>query len=178
MNEFLDYIASLNPNYNLEGIKKAYETAEKMHKGQLRKSGEPYIIHPVETAKILAGLGMDEQTIIAGLLHDVVEDTEYTEEQLKAEFGEEVALLVDGVTKLGNLVFETKEDAQAENLRKMFLAMSKDIRVLIIKLADRLHNMRTINYMSPEKIREKSKETLEIYAVSYTHPTLPTNSLV
>ncbi len=164
MNEFLDYIASLNPNYNLEGIKKAYETAEKMHKGQLRKSGEPYIIHPVETAKILAGLGMDEQTIIAGLLHDVVEDTEYTEEQLKAEFGEEVALLVDGVTKLGNLVFETKEDAQAENLRKMFLAMSKDIRVLIIKLADRLHNMRTINYMSPEKIREKSKETLEIYA--------------
>ena len=164
MNEFLDYIASLNPNYDLEGIKKAYETAEKMHKGQFRKSGEPYIIHPVETAKILAGLGMDEQTIIAGLLHDVVEDTEYTEEQLKAEFGEEVALLVDGVTKLGNLVFETKEDAQAENLRKMFLAMSKDIRVLIIKLADRLHNMRTINYMSPEKIREKSKETLEIYA--------------
>ena len=164
MNEFLDYIASLNPNYDLEGIKKAYETAEKMHKGQFRKSGEPYIIHPVETAKILAGLGMDEQTIIAGLLHDVVEDTEYTEEQLKAEFGEEVALLVDGVTKLGNLVFETKEDAQAENLRKMFLAMSKDIRVLIIKLADRLHNMRTINYMSPEKIREKSKETMEIYA--------------
>ena len=164
MNEFLDYIASLNPNYDLEGIKKAYETAERMHKGQLRKSGEPYIIHPVETAKILAGLGMDEQTIIAGLLHDVVEDTDYTEEQLKEEFGEDVALLVDGVTKLGNLVFETKEDAQAENLRKMFLAMSKDIRVLIIKLADRLHNMRTINYMSPEKIREKSKETLEIYA--------------
>ena len=108
MNEFLDYIASLNPNYDLEGIKKAYETAEKMHKGQFRKSGEPYIIHPVETAKILAGLGMDEQTIIAGLLHDVVEDTEYTEEQLKAEFGEEVALLVDGVTKLGNLVLKQK----------------------------------------------------------------------
>ena len=164
MNEFLEYIASLNPNYDLEGIKKAYETAEKMHEGQLRKSGEPYIVHPVETAKILAALGMDDQTIIAGLLHDVVEDTEYTEEQLKADFGEEVALLVDGVTKLGNLVFETKEDAQAENLRKMFLAMSKDIRVLIIKLADRLHNMRTINYMSPAKIKEKSKETLEIYA--------------
>lgn len=164
MNEFLAYIASLNPNYDLEGIKKAYETAERMHRGQLRKSGEPYIIHPVETAKILARLGMDEQTIIAGLLHDVVEDTEYTEEQLKEEFGEDVALLVDGVTKLGNLVYETKEDAQAENLRKMFLAMSKDIRVLIIKLADRLHNMRTINYMSPKKIEEKSKETLEIYA--------------
>ncbi len=164
MNEFLDYIASLNPNYDLEGIKKAYELAEKMHAGQLRKSGEPYIIHPVETAKILAELGMDEQTIIAGLLHDVVEDTEYTEEEMTKEFGSEVTLLVDGVTKLGNLVFETKEDAQAENLRKMFLAMSKDIRVLIIKLADRLHNMRTINYMSPEKIKEKSKETLEIYA--------------
>ena len=164
MNEFLAYIESLNPNYDLEGIKKAYETAERMHKGQLRKSGEPYIIHPVETAKILARLGMDEQTIIAGLLHDVVEDTEYTEEQLKEEFGEDVALLVDGVTKLGSLVYETKEDAQAENLRKMFLAMSKDIRVLIIKLADRLHNMRTINYMSPEKIKEKSNETLEIYA--------------
>ncbi len=164
MNEFLDYIRSLNPNYELEGIKKAYELAAKMHDGQLRKSGEPYIIHPVEVAKILASLGMDEQTIIAGLLHDVVEDTEYTEEQLKEDFGEEVTLLVDGVTKLGNLVFETKEDAQAENLRKMFLAMSKDIRVLIIKLADRLHNMRTINYMSPAKIAEKSKETLEIYA--------------
>ena len=94
------------------------------------------------------------------LLHDVVEDTEYTEEQLKQDFGEEVTLLVDGVTKLGNLIFETKEDAQAENLRKMFLAMSKDIRVLIIKLADRLHNMRTINYMSPEKIAEKSKGNL------------------
>ena len=157
MNEFLDYIRSLNPNYELEGIKKAYELAAKMHDGQLRKSGEPYIIHPVEVAKILASLGMDEQTIIAGLLHDVVEDTEYTEEQLKEDFGEEVTLLVDGVTKLGNLVFETKEDAQAENLRKMFLAMSKDIRVLIIKLADRLHNMRTINYMSPAEDRGKIK---------------------
>lgn len=164
MDNFLTYISSLNPNYDLEGIKKAYDLAAEMHDGQLRKSGEPYIIHPVETAKILAGLGMDEQTIIAGLLHDVVEDTGYTEEQLTAEFGKEVAILVDGVTKLGNLVFETKEDAQAENLRKMFLAMSKDIRVLIIKLADRLHNMRTIDYMSPAKIVEKSRETLEIYA--------------
>ncbi|MGN1350557.1 MAG: RelA/SpoT family protein [Anaerovoracaceae bacterium] len=164
MDEFLDYLKGLNQNYDLDLIKKAYETAEKMHHGQLRKSGEPYIIHPVAAARILAELGMDEQTIIAGLLHDIVEDTEYTEDMLREEFGPEVALLVDGVTKLGNLVFETKEEAQAENLRKMFLAMSKDIRVLIIKLADRLHNMRTIDYMSPEKIREKSKETLEIYA--------------
>ena len=164
MDEFLEYLKGLNPNYDLELIKKAYLTAATMHKGQLRKSGEPYIIHPVETAKILAQLGMDEQTIVAGLLHDVVEDTPYTEEQLTEEFGSEVALLVDGVTKLGNLVFETKEEAQAENMRKMFLAMSKDIRVLIIKLSDRLHNMRTIDYMPPNKIKEKCRETLEIYA--------------
>lgn len=164
MDEFLDYLKKLNQNYDFDLIKKAYQTAERMHEGQFRKSGEPYIIHPVEAAKILAELGMDEQAIIAGLLHDVVEDTEYTEEMLTEEFGPEIALLVDGVTKLGNLVFESKEEAQAENMRKMFLAMSKDIRVLIIKLADRLHNMRTIDYMAPHKIREKSKETLEIYA--------------
>lgn len=164
MDEFLEYLKGLNPNYDLELIKKAYLTAATMHNGQLRKSGEPYIIHPVETAKILAQLGMDEQTLVAGLLHDVVEDTPYTEEQLTEEFGSEVALLVDGVTKLGNLVFETKEEAQAENMRKMFLAMSKDIRVLIIKLSDRLHNMRTIDYMPPNKIKEKCRETLEIYA--------------
>jgi GTP pyrophosphokinase len=164
MDEFLDYLKGLNQNYDLELIKKAYQTAERMHEGQLRRSGEPYIIHPVETAKILADLGMDDQTIIAGLLHDVVEDTEYTEEMLEEDFGPDIVLLVDGVTKLGNLVFETKEEAQAENMRKMFLAMSKDIRVLIIKLADRLHNMRTIDYMPPNKIKEKCKETLEIYA--------------
>lgn len=164
MNEFLDYLRSLNQNYDLKLIEKAYMTAEKMHEGQLRKSGEPYIIHPKETAKILAELGMDDNTIVAGLLHDVVEDTSYTSDQLEEEFGTEVSQLVDGVTKLGNLLFESKEELQAENLRKMFLAMSKDIRVLIIKLADRLHNMRTIDYMSPKKIREKSKETLEIYA--------------
>ena len=122
------------------------------------------MVHPVEVAKILAELGMDENTIVAGLLHDTVEDTPYSEEDLKNDFGEEVALLVDGVTKLGSLVYESKEERQAENLRKMFLAMSKDIRVLIIKLSDRLHNLRTINYMSEEQIREKCKETLEIYA--------------
>lgn len=115
-------------------------------------------------ALILAELGMDDNTIIAGLLHDVVEDTGYDPEVLKIEFGEEVLLLVDGVTKLGGIKYEKKEDMQAENLRKMFLAMSKDIRVLIIKLADRLHNLRTINYMTPEKIVEKCVETLEIYA--------------
>lgn len=162
--QFLHDILNINPNYDVDLINRAYSIAEDMHNGQLRKSGEPYIIHPVAVAGILAELGMDEETIVAGLLHDVIEDTPYTKEQLKSEFGGEVLLLVDGVTKLGSIVFENKEEKQAENLRKMFLAMSKDIRVLIIKLSDRLHNLRTINYMTEEKIKEKCRETLEIYA--------------
>ena len=162
--QFLSEITSINPNYNTELIGKAYDTAKTLHEGQLRKSGEPYLIHPVAVAKLLARLGMDEETIVGGLLHDVVEDTEYTREQLVSEYGEDVALLVDGVTKLGNIKFDSKEEAQAENLRKMFLAMSKDIRVLIIKLADRLHNMRTLEFMKPEKKIEKSRETIDIYA--------------
>jgi guanosine-3',5'-bis(diphosphate) 3'-pyrophosphohydrolase len=145
-------------------IIKAYDTARRLHDGQLRKSGEPYIIHPVAVSKILANFGMDSETVIAGLLHDVVEDTPYTREQLVEDFNEEIALLVDGVTKLGNIKYDSKEETQAENFRKMFLAMSKDIRVLIIKLADRLHNMRTLEYMSPDKREEKAIETLEIYA--------------
>ncbi|MEG0392872.1 MAG: bifunctional (p)ppGpp synthetase/guanosine-3',5'-bis(diphosphate) 3'-pyrophosphohydrolase, partial [Anaerovoracaceae bacterium] len=161
---FLDSIKAINPNYHMEIIGEAYDVAERMHDGQYRKSGELYLSHPMEVAKILAGLGMDESTLVAGLLHDVVEDTDYTTEQLKEEFGEEVELLVDGVTKLGSLVFENKEERQAENLRKMFLAMSKDIRVLIIKLSDRLHNLRTINYMSEKQIHDKCQETLDIYA--------------
>lgn len=162
--EFLDEIIELNPKYDIELIGRAYDVAAKMHEGQLRKSGEPYLIHPMAVVKILAELGMDEDTLVAGLLHDVVEDTEYTNEQLREEFGEEVELLVDGVTKIGSLQYENKEERQAETLRKMFLAMSKDIRVLIIKLADRLHNLRTINYMTPNKIVEKCSETLDIYA--------------
>lgn len=162
--EFLETILHYNPNYDVELIGKAYDVAEEMHNGQLRKSGEPYLIHPMAVAEILAELGMDEETIIAGLLHDVVEDTPYTSEELIKDFGEEVGLLVDGVTKLGSLKFESKEQRQAENLRKMFLAMSKDIRVLIIKLSDRLHNLRTINYMTHDKIIEKCRETLDIYA--------------
>ncbi len=164
MEKFLDELQEINPNLNIELIKRAYQKAESYHEGQLRKSGEPYLVHPVEVAKILAELGLDENTIVAGLLHDTVEDTPYSEEELRADFGEEVALLVDGVTKLGSLVYESKEERQAENLRKMFLAMSKDIRVLIIKLSDRLHNLRTINYMNDEQIRDKCLETLEIYA--------------
>lgn len=161
---FLNELMNINPNIDIEMIEKAFKKAEQFHEGQLRKSGEPYLVHPIEVAKILADLGMDESTIIAGLLHDTVEDTSYSKEELKADFGEEVALLVDGVTKLGTLVYESKEERQAENLRKMFLAMSKDIRVLIIKLADRVHNLRTINYMNEDQIKEKCKETLEIYA--------------
>ena len=162
--EFLDTILEFNPNYDIELIGHAYDVAEEMHRGQLRKSGEPYLIHPMAVAEILADLGMDEETIVAGLLHDVVEDTSYTEEELIVDFGEDVAMLVDGVTKLASLKFESKEERQAENLRKMFLAMSKDIRVLIIKLSARLHNLRTINYMTHDKIIEKCRETLDIYA--------------
>ena len=162
--KFIEEITAINPNYDLELIGRAFETGRELHDGQLRKSGEPYFIHPVAVAKILAELGMDEETIVGGLLHDVVEDTEYTREQLVEDFSEDIALLVDGVTKLGSIKFDTKEEQQAENLRKMFLAMSKDIRVLIIKLADRLHNMRTLQFMRPDKKIEKSRETIDIYA--------------
>lgn len=148
-------------------IDKAFETANSYHADQRRRSGEPYIIHPIAVANILVDLGMDYQSIVAALLHDVVEDTDYTIEQLTEEFGEEVAVLVDGVTKLGKVQLnsrETKEEQQAENVRKMLLAMSKDIRVIIVKLADRLHNMRTLEFVDPQKQRDKALETLEIFA--------------
>ena len=160
----MDYLKSSSQDYDMELIEKAYDLGEGAHSGQIRKSGDVYFVHPVEVAKILVELEMDSQTVAAGLLHDVVEDTKYTIKEIEEIFGEEIALLVDGVTKLGALKFETKEERQAENLRKMLLAMTKDIRVLIIKLADRLHNMRTINFMEEDKIKEKCQETLEIYA--------------
>ena len=162
--KFIQEMSEINPKYNDSVIIKAYEKARELHEGQMRKSGDPYVTHPVAVAKILAGFGMDNETIIAGILHDAVEDTSYTQEQLVEDFDEKIGALVDGVTKLGNISYDSSEAAQAENFRKMFLAMSKDIRVLIIKLADRLHNMRTLEYMPTDKRESKALETLEIYA--------------
>ena len=163
--ELITRIRKYHPNTDISMIEKAYHLARNAHKGQVRKSGEEYIIHPLCVAIILADLELDKETIVAGLLHDVVEDTVMTKEEIAREFSDEVALLVDGVTKLGQLSYDAdKVEVQAENLRKMFLAMAKDIRVIMIKLADRLHNMRTLKYMTPEKQKEKAKETMEIYA--------------
>jgi len=158
-------VARYHPSTDISMIEKAYQVASKAHENQVRKSGEPYIIHPICVGIILADLELDKESIVAGLLHDVVEDTPITIEDVAREFGDEVALLVDGVTKLGQLSYSAdKVDEQAENLRKMFLAMAKDIRVILIKLADRLHNMRTLKYMRPEKQKEKARETMDIYA--------------
>lgn len=157
-------IEQYNPDADLKLLIKAYNYASSAHENQYRKSGEKYIIHPVEVAKILAELELDVDTIAAGLLHDVIEDTAITFEEIEREFNLDIAMLTDGVTKLGKLEYKSKEETQAENMRKMFLAMGKDIRVVLIKLADRLHNMRTLKHMSPEKAIEKSLETIEIYA--------------
>ncbi|NMA02419.1 MAG: bifunctional (p)ppGpp synthetase/guanosine-3',5'-bis(diphosphate) 3'-pyrophosphohydrolase [Clostridia bacterium] len=162
--ELLAQIKETNPEANTEIIEKAYKLAEKYHASQKRNSGEPYITHPLAVADILAKLNLDEKTISAGLLHDVVEDTQITLEGIKEEFGEEIAHLVDGVTKLSRIEYYTKEERQLESYRKMFLAMAKDIRVVLIKLADRLHNMRTLKYHDFWKQREIARETLEIFA--------------
>ena len=168
--ELIRRVQKYHPSDDITIIEKAYRIASEAHKDQLRKSGEPYIIHPLNVAIVLADLELDKETIVAGILHDVVEDTFMTEEDLVREFGQDVALLVDGVTKLekiplsgGGSQSDAKLEMQAENLRKMFLAMAKDIRVIMIKLADRLHNMRTLKYQKPESQQRIAKETLEIY---------------
>ena len=153
-----------NPNCDIASVKKAYDVSANAHEGQQRISGDPYITHPLEVACILADLEMDTSSIIAALLHDTVEDTTFKTEDVEREFGQEVAMLVTGLTKLEKLKFESKQEQQAENLRKMFLAMAKDLRVILIKLADRLHNMRTLKYMRQEKQIQKATETLEIFA--------------
>ena len=164
--QLVDSILRYHPSDDMSQIRSAYELAREAHKDQKRHSGEPYIIHPLHVAKILAELEMDKESIISGLLHDVVEDTAVTSEQIRAQFGDDVATIVEGVTKLTrlNLGNADKLQLQAENLRKMFLSMSKDIRIIIVKLADRLHNMRTLEYQKAEKQREKAAETLDIYA--------------
>lgn len=162
--KLIDKVQSYNPEADTDIIREAYYFAEKHHEGQKRNSGEDYIIHPFNVACILAEMNMDVSTIIAGLLHDTIEDTSVTYDDVKEKFGEEVADLVDGVTKLKMLSYQTKQEKQAENIRKMVLAMAKDIRVIIVKFADRLHNMRTLEYMTPEKKHDKALETIEIYA--------------
>jgi GTP pyrophosphokinase len=167
IDEFLrlkELVVKYKPNANFELIEKAYNLSKQAHEGQERVSGDPYITHPVEVGCILAELEMDESSIAAGILHDTIEDTTFTYEQVKKEFGEEIAELVDGVTKLTKIPYTTKQEIQAENFRKMFLAMAKDIRVIIIKLADRLHNMRTLKFMNKDKQIQKARETMEIYA--------------
>ena len=163
--ELIAAIRRYHPSDDISMVEKAYKIARDAHKDQRRKSGEPYIIHPLCVAIILADLELDKESLVAGILHDVVEDTIMTDEEIAHEFGDEVALLVEGVTKLTQISWSTdKVEIQGENLRKMFLAMAKDIRVILIKLADRLHNMRTLQYMKPEKQKEKARETMDIYA--------------
>jgi GTP pyrophosphokinase len=165
LNDILDNVSSYAPAADLDVIKKAYVYSAKVHQGQIRKSGEPYLIHPLEVAGILAEMRLDEASIVTGLLHDTIEDTLATREEISEIFGEEVAELVDGVTKLSQFsAGNTQEEKQAENFRRMVVAMAKDIRVLLVKLADRTHNMRTLDFMSPEKQQQIARETLDIYA--------------
>ncbi len=162
--DLVEQIRQSGKSYQLDRILEAYKTAEAAHAGQLRQSGEPYIIHPISVAMILVELGMDTECIVAALLHDIVEDTDFDITQVEKRFGKDVALLVGGVTKLGKIPYASKEEEQAENLRKMLLAMAQDIRVIIIKLADRLHNARTFDYLPDAKRRDKALETMELYA--------------
>ena len=149
---------------DISELEKAFEFAKKLHDGQFRISEEPYIIHPMEVVKILISLRADMHTLMAGFLHDILEDTETKPEEIKDLFGEDVLNLVQGVTKLGKLQFKSKEERQAENFRRMFIAMANDVRIIFLKLADRLHNMRTLNFMSTQKQQKIAQETLDIFA--------------
>jgi GTP diphosphokinase / guanosine-3',5'-bis(diphosphate) 3'-diphosphatase len=160
----IDEIPKYQPGADLEILQRAYRFSERSHRGQQRASGEPYVSHPLQVARLLVDFKMDVTTVTAGLLHDVLEDTSTTKADLEAEFGKEIAELVDGVTKIGKLAFSSREERQAENFRKMLVAMARDLRVLMIKLADRLHNMRTLDYLAPDKARKIANETLDIYA--------------
>src|SRR5437868_8375470 len=162
--DLLKTVAVNRPSDDLEIIKRAYDYSEKYHKGQLRASGEPFLVHPLEVAQVLAEMKLDSSSIAAGLLHDAIEDTEATREDIKTNFGEQVAHIVEGVTKIDRIEFASKEERQAENVRKMVLAMVDDIRVVLIKLADRLHNMRTLEHLPPDRQQVIAQETLEIYA--------------
>ena len=164
LDDILDKVSAYNPSADLEIIRKAYVFSAKVHEGQRRRSGEPYLSHPMEVAEILTHFKMDASVIATGFLHDTVEDTYATIEEIRDLFGEEVAVLVDGLTKLARINFDRREDREAENFRKMILAMAKDIRVIVIKLADRLHNMRTLEAMPEDKREKIARETLEIYA--------------
>ena len=160
----IDEIPKYQPTADLGLVERAYRFSEQSHLGQQRASGEPYLSHPLEVAGLLVDFKMDVTTVTAGLLHDVLEDTQTTKDDLAREFGADIAELVDGVTKIGKLAFSSREERQAENFRKMVVAMARDIRVLMIKLADRLHNMRTLGYLPPEKAKKIAQETLDIYA--------------
>ncbi len=162
--DIINLVKEKSKNANIDKIMEVYEFAEKMHKDQCRRSGEPYIIHPVQVAYLLAELELDTETICAALLHDVVEDTSITNEDLKNKFGTEIAEMVDGVTKLSKLQFVTLKEQQVEDYRKMFLAMGKDIRVILIKLADRLHNMRTLKFLTRDRQIANAQETMDLYA--------------
>ncbi len=164
LSDIIGKVLSYHPNPRIELIEKAYVFSAQVHKGQLRLSGEPYLIHPLEVAALLADLKLDDVSVTTGILHDTVEDTFTTPETIEEAFGPEVASLVDGVTKISKMSFRATEEKQAENFRKMLLAMSKDIRVILIKLADRLHNMRTLQFLPPEKTVELAQETMDIYA--------------
>ena len=164
VDQLIERVKTYQPSANADLIQRAYDYSFRMHAGQTRKSGQPYIVHPVSVAAIIADLRLDAASVCAGLLHDVVEDTLATTEDLTKEFGPEVAELVDGVTKLSKINFTSKEDREAENFRKMVVAMARDIRVLLIKLCDRLDNMRTLEHMSRESQERIARETMEIYA--------------